>query len=473
MKVKIRKITLLILGILIIASVVFSCNIWLFFSLVILVLLFNHYSFDLGENCFFLFFLVAFFTFLMSGQMMHDFFGYSMRYVTEPDEFSFLNICILISLIFIAFGYYIGGYASRHRSIKLKSGFFDNHILSLRFVSKWMFYVFAVAWYLILIEQCFVVQTSRYVDLYTYSSRLPGIIDQISEACPIAFCVFLATLPSKKEARLPLILVFLYACISLLIGRRLFFVTYSFLILAYRIVRTNQSKSEEVWINRKQIITLVCILPVLIIFLYSYKYIRYGRNISAATPYEAFLGFFAQQGFSASLIVAGKKYIASIPDKIYSFWGLIRFLRVNVISKYILGLESVNYYRGTTTELALNSGSFARIMGYILIPVGYSKGYGVGSCYVAELYHDFGYLGIALGNFVYGLCIGRIIKLKENSCFGNAVALLMFYQILAAPRYNFDRPFVMFVSLNFWTVMLLIYVGIMLAEYRSKSSSLK
>lgn len=460
MKVKVRKLTLIAMPLIVLFSLFAQCNIWLVLSILLLICIFNHYSFNFTENIFYLFFLITFFTFMMSAQIAHDYFGSEMKYVSRPEDFSFLNFCIFLSLVFLAVGHMFGKYASRRHAVRRETWSLAKRKKEYGFVSKYIFYAFSIPWYIVLIEQCIVVQTSKYVDLYTFESTLPGIVIQLSEACPIAFCLFLATFPTKREARLPMAIVMLYAGISLLNGRRLFFVTYLFLLVVYMSVRTFQKGAAEVWITRRQIYILLALIPVLIVFLYSYKYIRYDRDIEAQSFKDAFIGFFAQQGFSANLIVTARQYAEQLTDDIYSLYGTIRFLRINVFSRYVLGLNYMGYYFGNRTDQALLSGSFSRMMSFVLIPGSYSRGYGVGSCYIAELYHDFGYAGICLGNLIYGYVIGRFLRLNETTTFGNVAALMMFLQFLSVSRYNYDKVFSMFITFNFWAVIIIAYLGV-------------
>lgn len=461
-------IPLIVIQLLVLACALSQCDTWLFLSLLLFMLIVYRYSFQLTKNVFFLFFLVCFFTFMMSAQVAKVFFGYDMQYVNTPEDFSFLNKCVFLSLLFITIGYAIGQYVGFKSLFRRKASGISIKRREYGYVSKYVFYLFAIPWYIVLIEQCIVVQTAKYVDLYTFESTLPGLITQLGEACPIAFCLFLATFPSKKEARIPIAIVMVYSIVSLLNGRRLFFVSYTFLIVAYMLIRTYKNGGKEQWITKRQIFLLIALVPAVIIFLYSYKYIRYDRAIEATSLTDAFIGFFAQQGFSANLIVTAKHHAARMTDDIYSFYGTIRFLRLNVFSKYILGLDYSDFYFGNRTDQALLSGSFSRMMSYILIPGKYSRGYGVGSCYIAELYHDFGYFGICFGNLIYGYVIGRVLKLDESKTLKNTVALLMFLQFLSVSRYNYDKVFSMFISFNFWAVILIAYIGVEIIGVRNK-----
>ena len=115
-------------------------------------------------------------------------------------------------------------------------------------------------------------------------------------------------------------------------------------------------------------------------------------------------------------------------------------------------------YNGTREALAISSGSFARAISYAVVRTRYIGGYGMGSCYIAELYHDLSYFGICLGSFIYGYFMARINKLSINGTVKNALILLAIRGLFKAPRYCFDSPFYFILSINMW-----IYIGMVYA----------
>ena len=70
----------------------------------------------------------------------------------------------------------------------------------------------------------------------------------------------------------------------------------------------------------------------------------------------------------------------------------------------------------------------------------YLKGGGWGSCYIAELYADFGYIGVFLGNILYGVLINGVLKgiSKKNSIWLTACGFLVIDSLFKAPRGTFD-----------------------------------
>lgn len=68
----------------------------------------------------------------------------------------------------------------------------------------------------------------------------------------------------------------------------------------------------------------------------------------------------------------------------------------------------------------------------------YLAGRGTGSSYIAELYQDFGYTGIILGNILYSFLLARIAKNEDNdSLLKKSIKFMIITQLLWAPRGSF------------------------------------
>lgn len=85
----------------------------------------------------------------------------------------------------------------------------------------------------------------------------------------------------------------------------------------------------------------------------------------------------------------------------------------------------------------------------------------MGTCYVAELFHDFGYVGVAIGNFVYGCVmtsIGKIWnKVKTYNVWITAIGFAMVESFIKAPRWNYDIFVAYFLDLGMWMSFIAVY----------------
>ena len=77
-------------------------------------------------------------------------------------------------------------------------------------------------------------------------------------------------------------------------------------------------------------------------------------------------------------------------------------------------------------------------LGYTVMNSAYLAGRGTGSSYIAELYQDFGYTGIILGNILYSFLLARITKNEDNdSLLKKSIKFMIITQLLWAPRGSF------------------------------------
>ena len=454
-------------------SAVARCNVWLALAILLLIYIFDRCLKNYHDNIFFMFFLVAFFVFLMGGQVTHEFFGIALSDTYTKSEYNYLNFAVFLSLSGLGTGFLLSKLGTgsgtpkppkEEKTVPIslikENGIFEN-------VTLWSFYALVIPWFLMLIEQGMVVQGGSYLDYYSYRSRLPRAIYYLSNMCPYALCFFLAAMPAKKKARIPMLLVLIYAAMSLFIGRRMFFVVYILLILSYCIFRNIKAKDrkEEVWLTRRQIVLMILLLPVLLVFLYSYRYFRYGKQSDADNFFEAFLGFFAQQGYTANLIPLEHRYHSMLPNDFFSFYDTIKAVRQSFFVKNIMGLDFTYYYSGSREFMAQHSGSFARAISLKVMGGKYLYGYGTGSCYIAELLHDFSFWGVAIGNLIYGFFIGKLMTLKRTgAALGNGVALTMYMRLLMTPRYNFDYPFATILTGGFWLYLAALFIVCLVAR---------
>ncbi len=433
-------------------------------------------------------FLCCFFVFLMGSQFVEEFFSLEKTIVFSEQINRHINISIIISLLCIMVGFIMGSYLHTNtiiqKYIKDKFSFIERYVsflkpkrklqdkiidtdiyssdyyLSVRFVSKIIFYVTYVPCILILMERISFVQNFGYYESYiSYISNIPYIFTKIGEVAPIVFYIFLATMPSYKECKLPILFYLLYACLTLLTGRRLFFMATLIIIFIYYIIRNSINPGDRKWFGKREIIVAVVLLPIIIVGMYFYHYMRANNAVASSSPFYYILAFLQQQGFSVNVIGYERLFASQLPDKhIYSFYDTLRFYRASMLTKWFVN-QDYGFIYGTYTEAtAIHSNSLAHALSRIVMPVSYFKGYGLGSSYVAELYHDFGSLGLALGNVLYGLFIYFISKFKNRSLWIIAMVFNILEYLFKAPRYNFDVFFIKVIDPTMWLVFLVVYI---------------
>ena len=119
-----------------------------------------------------------------------------------------------------------------------------------------------------------------------------------------------------------------------------------------------------------------------------------------------------------------------------------------------------------TRELAMNSHHFGMALAYLVNPVNYAQGLAFGSCFIAELWIDFGIIGVVFGGFLYGVLMGRFVPwLRTGNPFVAAFSLAAAMQLIYAPR----APFIGFLSPTLSMVTLAVYLAIHLIAKNTPS----
>ena len=101
-----------------------------------------------------------------------------------------------------------------------------------------------------------------------------------------------------------------------------------------------------------------------------------------------------------------------------------------------------------TVEHAMNDHTLHAALTYLGSPNLYFSGGGYGGCYIADLWVDFGFVGIVVGSLIFGVCLANIRKWCSQSFWRASVGLLMYTNIIFAPRSNFIDFIYVFVPIT-------------------------
>lgn len=427
---------------------------------------------DIKNRILLMAFLTTFFVFLLGGHLVYEYFGMELKHYLGYEYYVHSNIAMGVSLIFLFFGVRASEkIITRIRKDKVKTGkTIDLNIegeedkrrivrglAKTFYLATYLFYI-----YIVIDKASFVLKNSYYDYYVSYEYNIPFIVNAIASMTPYFLYLFLATLPSKKEVMPLIILQLIYAVASLLTGRRIDFMVVILFIVVYFIFRQYYDKGDQEWIQKKHVITAIISIPFLLVALFLYNHLRFNKPISEFAIKEMLFGFFQQQGFSSSLIrLASYNQNVLREDAYYSFFGLVKIFRKNILTKLIFNPQYDFSYLGNSIGFALKGNSLSHTLSYYTLSR-YLSGSGLGSCYIAELYHDFGYLGIAIGNIVYGSIIAFMsnlwMRVKKYSIWTTAIAFSLVESFLKAPRWNFDIVFTNFLNLGMWSAFLGVFI---------------
>ena len=447
---------LLVLGM---VSIVLNNNATFFFALILFAAGFAFLLKDMENNVFMLAFLVSFFTFLLGSEAFWLLGWADNKYLFPQKVNNHAYVSITISVMFLFLSYiFTNAHLRKRYPITEKETVLSERVLSIRRVSLFFYYGLLAFKIIINLSELIFVRMFSYSSLYAeYNFQGPSIFIKLADMCTLSFFVFLGTLPSKKECRIP---VFLYLCvtgITFFSGRRNDLIIALLLVFVYYCIRNKMNSGNAVWISRKRIYVIVLLTPLLLSLLSAVSGLRSGTQDNISISYFKGIGdFFSQQGFSINIIKWGKSLEDSIPDKIYSLGQTYEFFTTkNFVSRLLFDFKS---FSGQTIERALEGHRFSYLLSYLVFPWSYEHGYGVGSCYIAEAYHDFGYLGIALINSIYGFLFANFNYIKYRGPIFMGISLLMMQSLLIAPRAYADGFIGSVLDFSNLEILLLIWV---------------
>ena len=420
-------------------------------------------------------FLMAFFTFLMGRSIMPLFMNldknpdifFSLATTSyKPETYRHLYLCLFISLVFIFIGYKI---VERRMPERLIPAFDpeSSRVIAIRKYAKTIFLISSPFALITLLEKAVYVATHGYATIFmTFQSSLPTIAVVLSVLFRYFAFLYLATLPSRKEARL---VVFIYCVIeglNLLGGDRGECMLSLLVVVYYYYLRNRLFPSPEKWIGWRSTLILLSLVPIFAVLLFLVKFFRNSEKAEDATYSMYIAGFFYQQSTSMNVITCTYEDYNMLPkNKWYSIGPIYDYFRNNFVSQYLFGVKP---YKVGTTELAKKGHSLDSAITLIELPDFFYNGGGMGSSFIAEAWYDMGYWGIVLYSLLYGIVIASIPKWNSKNVWLSVIALVFLKYILYAPRARATAFISAAASVSFWPLALLIY----LLTYKLASRSL-
>lgn len=414
----------------------FSDNLHILFWSVMLQFIHNFwYSLiNIYNRIIFLCFNGSIFIFLFGRLFVSYFFGYKsgISGILGTNFYEVYLIVFILKIIYIGLiTLYIG---FRIYDRKIEENFQNSpHVKFnpyLRITSLIVFYITIIFKVMVDYEAVQVASSQGYFEYFsTFKSSLPSMVVLLSKFNAISFYTYLSTKPIKKRV-LPVIAIYLtVSTLSLFTGSRSNFMLNVLIIIIYFGLRT--ATSNENWFGKIEKMMVLILIPVLMIVMTFIGEARnkYSKGISSSI--DTIFEFFYSQGVSVNIIGYTKLLEKSIPDKIYSFGPFIEYFRYNILSKF----QDVKFLEGQSVERALEGYQYSHTMSYLIMPDLYIRGVGYGSSYMAELFHDFGWIGLIFGGIIFGMIIGKFtLEFNNKSIFIVLIVLMMTRAILFVPR---------------------------------------
>lgn len=412
---------------------------------------------DLKRRALLLSFGIAFFTFLMGRELLEALFSY------QPEEFQshtllHTRIVLIVSLGTIFAVYVLLEQLTRRVPSPQIRQAPEARILRIRLLAKWLFYcavLCAVAYALITIFMIlkwgyYYSYTREYVDMIKGNLILYGL-SKMEELMPVVLAIYFATMPGKRECTIAGGIYGVYLALSLGSGQRATIVLGVLWLFIYWIYRHAKAPSEG-WISRRMVAAVLILTPFALVFFALFNYWRAGDAASSGGLLEGIRSFFYQQGVSVNVIKRAYDYQWALPqDKYYS----CGFLFSGTFAR-VLGFQA---FAGNSLLHATQGHSLSHALSYVLMPEEYLAGRGTGTCYIAELYHDFGMTGVVAGNVVLGCLLFACGRFRAGTPLRTSLKLAIIPNLLWVPRGMFTDFMVTISRPTTLIVLVLIFGG--------------
>lgn len=416
---------------------------------------------SIKKNIVFLLFNFTFFTFLLgkpfaamlasSDELKDD-----IILSFSPEIQLHLYACLFISLVSLFWAYI---FFSRKNNDTIYASYYNETLINAyRNAAKKMSYFFFIFALIVNLEKAIFVLSVGYIEYYTeYSSALPSIFTRLANFYTLSLFFYLVTMPTKKDAKWPILLFLFLGITSLGYGQRNGLMMSLTMIVLYYFIRQKLQAygPNEVWVTKRKIIYSLVALPFLLIFLMSFNDIRNNQEVSLSSSFwNNFLSFFYQQGISVSIIGYEKELHNHFPQDFPYSLGYFVDRITNI--EFLKPLHIFPTYAPKSYELAVYGHNFGETITYLQNPNRYFAGGGLGSCYIAEIYHDFGYLGVVIINMFFAFIFARFDRYFGRNIWMSFCIFILLDRVLYSPRADALGCFTEFLSSVFIVFVLVM-----------------
>ena len=291
----------------------------------------------------------------------------------------------------------------------------------IRLISRILFYICIVAYFAVTVDKILFRQIytlQAYYANYNTSSSLPGIVVKISDCHLIALCMFLATKPSKKEAKVPLVIFLIASALTILYGvRHVVLLNIMFLVI-YFVLRNGDG--DEVWLPRRTAIIGIVLSPVAMVLMQAFDVFRRSIafnifDIRDLFSFSLVRDFFVSQSVSSNILPNAITHMSQLGGQPvpYTFGTIYTYLRQNMIVRFFTGAAA---FSSNSVEAAMSSGNLGARLAYYMYRETFLTGTGMGGSYVADLFVDFSYVGVFVGGLIACMIINKLSKSTRADC---------------------------------------------------------
>lgn len=391
---------------------------------------------NISKNIVFVVFQVTFFLFMIAGPLLDAFDGVDFFRSFAPSVVTQTYICYWLAA-FAMWCYLVYRLHGRKKLAIRKRASIEKskHPYDLRRIrsySRFLFYICITAYLAVTVDKILFRQVStlqEYYANYNTSSNLPGVVVKVADCHLIALCIFLATKPTKKEAKLPLLVFLSASALTIIYGVRNVVLLNAMLIFIYFILRNGDG--EEVWLHKKAVVIGIIVSPVAIVLLQAFDAFRRSIafnifDIKQLFSFSLVKEFFVSQSVSSYLLPNAITHMSQLGGQPvpYTIGTLYTYLRQNMIVRFFTGASA---FGSNSIESAMSSGNLGARLAFYMYRETFLTGTGMGGSFVADLFVDFSYVGVFLGTLL--ACV--FVSWLSNSARGNTSPYFLAFSLVA------------------------------------------
>ncbi|WP_411678094.1 O-antigen polysaccharide polymerase Wzy family protein [Caproicibacter sp.] len=366
-------------------------------------------------------------------------------YYLEAENFYNLFVAlqvVMLCLLSIYTAYRLAGpmFAKREKSVRENgwAAVSQNPLLPIiRQISTVVLLVSSLASFYTLMESILNVLRSGYLGSFTKvnAASIPSAVSRLSMFFVPSFAVFLATMPSRKQLKLPMAVYGVYLLATLFTGRRNTFVCEAITILIYFVLRDSLNEKSERIFKKRTVVGGGILAVVAMYLLQLLAEIRAYGLLSHRNFLDTVVNFLYSQGASFRVVVQTVNNWDLFDHGMtwkYLFYPFELFVHNNLITRSLFGLSPILEVQ--TTAFVVGTHNYAHALTYLVDPLRYLSGGGFGTSFVAESYVAFGFLGVIIVGAGVGLILRFFASMLTRSWIVMACCLLALRDFVYIPR---------------------------------------
>ena len=385
-------------------------------------------------------------------------FGDDVEWYDYGNDYSLEAISLVfLSLLCLVVGQIIGENFFYKRSIT-RYKYPPNVIARIRSYSEFFFYVCAIFKGIVELERLVYMIGKNYTEVYVgFSSRLPFFIHGIAGFMVYFFCIYLSTFPDKKNVLKKFVIYIGLSIPWLIIGARSSFVSSLAFVSVYYCLRQSTDVGGS-WINDKEKRIALIFLPVVIIGLGAFNYVRDNNTDFELAGLSIIIDFIIKQGVTFNTVCLGIENaddIKGLGEKLYVFGPFYDYVKYGVLGQLLFNNSGLP--NGNSLEMIRYGNSMAHDLSYITRG-DYLEGHGFGSSYILELFFEYGYIGVVFFNILLGYIFSIVNRMALNGILYHTIELIIFTSLFLLPRSGLSEPVTFIIKYQFWVCLSSVFL---------------